>query len=311
MHLLGDKPSKRTFKNCKSGFKELDEWLMKRGVSKVLVCMEATGRYGEALAEYTYSHGHLVVVANPAFISRHKESLNQHNKTDPTDAEAIADYARCFRNRLRQWKPMDPDHKRLRDSIGQIYLLKKTLTAFRNRGACGLVDESVKDSNLATIRDLEEQLEAMEQLRDRLFEQLPALEMIRKIVDQVPGIGPEISNALAAKIDFEAFPTGRELACFVACSSSEWKSGKQKRRGKQKKAGDKQLRSLLRMGAASALRTPFYRDFVDRLRRKGLSEKQIIGAVARKMLLIAHALVRKKQDFNASFEHPLAKQRAA
>jgi transposase len=308
--LLQGKSRSRKFKNCKSGFKELDEWLKKAGVSQILACMEATGRYGEALAEHLHFLGHKVVVANPAFISRHKESLNQHNKTDPTDAEAIADYARCFQGRLRDWEPMDPNRKRLRDVLGQIYLLRKTMTAFSNRGGCGLVDESVKNSIEQTIAHMNHQLEAMEVLRDELFDQLPALQEVREIVDQVPGIGPEISDALAAKIDFQNFPSGRELACFLGCASSEWKSGKQRKRGKQKKTGDKQLRSLLRQGASSAMRTKFYHAFVDRLRKKGLTNKQIVGALARKMLLIAHALVRTKRPFDRLYEHPLALKKA-
>lgn len=313
VHLLlsENKHRTHTFKNCKSGFEELSAWLVRMGADVVLACMEATGRYGENLAKYLHCHGHMVVVANPAFVSRHKQSLNQHNKTDPTDAEAICDYARCFEQKLRAWEPLNPLHERLRDVLGQIYLLTKTATAFSNRGGSGLNDESVRRSNEESLAHLRTQLEEMERLRDELFAQLPLLQEIREIVDQVPGIGPEISNALAAKVNFDNFPTGRELACFVGLASSEWKSGKQKRRGKQKKVGDRHLRSLVRQGAASAMRCSFYRDFIERLKRKGLNNKQIVTALARKMLLIAHALVRNKQPFDRFYEHPLSQKKAS
>lgn len=272
--------------------------------------MEATGRYGEALAEYLFERDHKVVVANPAFIAAHKQSLNQHNKTDPTDAEAIADYARCFQDRLRLWEPLSPVHKRLRDVSSQIVLLRKTITAFTNKGKCGLVDEFVMESNTALVSHLQRELAKFESMREELFEQLPMLNELRHTIDEVPGIGPEIASALAVKIRFENFRSGRELACFTGSTSSEWRSGKQKKRGRQKKTGDRQLRSLLRTGAASAMRSRFYQPFVVRLRKKGLSKQQIVGAVARKMLLIAHALVRSNGHFDKFYQHPLAPKMA-
>lgn len=297
----------RRFRNCKSGFDELLVWLAKAGCNQILACMEATGRYGEELAERLHRSGNSVVVANPSLIAKHRGTLNQQNKTDPKDAEVIADYARCFASNLRLWEPLSEVHKQLRDVLGQIHILKKTRTAFSNRALSGLVDETVRQSTKNMIESVTEQIAEMEILRDKLFEQLPSLQRTREILDQVPGIGPEIADALAAKITFENFPSGRELSCFLGLSSSEWKSGKQKRRGKQKKTGDPHLRSLLRQGAVAAKRSKFFRKFVENLKRKGLQDKQIVGAVARKMLLIAHALVRNKQAFDPYYKHPLAR----
>ena len=301
-----DKTHRRKFKNSKSGFSELDEWLKKLACVQVFACMEATGRYGEELAEHLYSAGHSVVIANPAFIASHKKTINQQNKTDPKDAEVIADYVRCFQERLRTWTPMDPTRKKLLDVIGQLALLKKTQTAFTNRAKCGLSDETTIASLGQLQAQIKDAIEALERRRDELFEMLPALQEVRIILDEVPGIGLEISSALAAKIDFANFPSGRELACFLGLSSSEWKSGKQKKRGRQRKAGEKSLRALVRQGAAAAMRTRFFSVFIARLRRKGLTTKQIVSALARKILLIAHALVRNKQSFDRFYKHPLA-----
>lgn len=303
------KRRRRKFDNNPSGFKELREWLKSQADGPFLVCMESTGRYSEPVAEYLDQHGHMVVVANPGFVSQHKESLNQHNKTDPTDAEAIGSYARCFRDKLRLWKPLDEVHKRLRDVLGQMYLLKKTITAFSNRGQCGLFDDDVISSNDQILSHLRSELATLAQLREELFEQLPKLDEVRKIVDEVPGIGPEIADSLAVHVRFEDFRNGRDLAMFLGCGSSQWASGKQKRRGKQKKTGDPQMRSLLRQGAVSAMRSSFYRPFVERLRKKGLSNGKIVGAIARKMVLIAYALWRRKEPFDRFYEHPLAKKR--
>lgn len=310
--LLGKKTQTRKFKNMPSGFRELSAWLCRWDVKVALACMEATGRYGEKLAEYLHAQGHKVAVVNPAFICSHKSTLNKHNKTDPNDADAIADYARCFKTKLRLWEPKNPVHKALIDVVGQMHILKKTITAFSNRGGCGIDSEDVRELNEETLNHLKGQLEKLETLRDKLFDQLPALREVRKILISVPGIGGIIADSLSAKIDFANFRNGRDLSSFLGLGSREWKSGKQKRRGKQTKAGNPLIRSLLRMGAMAVAygEHSFFKEFADRLRKQGLEEPQILTAVARKIILIAHALVRKNQLFDCCFEHPLAKNAA-
>lgn len=311
--LLGESKRSRKFRNAPRGFGQLIEWLTRAGIEGVFACMEATGRYGEKLAKFLHSQGFKVVVVNPAFIASHKATLNKHNKTDPTDAGAIADYVRCFRTKLRVWEPRCPAHEALMDVMGQLLLVKKSITAFSNRRDCGLNSERVHALTEETIDHLRSQLKRLEHLRDELFAELPELQEVREVLNGIPGCGEEIADALAAKIRFADFRNGRSLASFLGLGSREWKSGKQRRRGKQTKAGDKQLRSVLRMGAMSAIyqsKCPIFREFATRLRKQGLQEKQIITAVARKIVLIAHALVRRKERFDREYSHPLAAKSA-
>src|SRR5215467_3522878 len=64
--LQTDRPAQGTFDNTPAGFKKLDGWLKKRRVKQVHACLEATGRYSEALAEHLHAAGHIVSVINPA-----------------------------------------------------------------------------------------------------------------------------------------------------------------------------------------------------------------------------------------------------
>jgi len=307
VHLLDEKKQRKgSFSNNTDGFPELNNWLNSMGIEKVHACMEATGRYGEKLAAYLHSQGHKVSIINPKFIKRHGEALNKQNKTDPNDAYVIAHYARCFEP--REWQPRSIVQNELLDVVGQIALIKKTRAAFLNRGKCGLRSSDVLKTNKELLAYLTKQLVKLEKLKDELLSRDPNLKKTAEIVDSAPGIGPEISVAMAAKIDFAKFPNGRQLACFLGLSPREWQSGEQKRRGKQTKAGDDQLRALLRMGAMSATYTnPLYIEFAERLRQKGSKEPQIFTAVARKMVITAHALVRKQQFFDSCYVHPLAK----
>lgn len=55
-----------SFSNNRQGFKELVEWLASYQVEEVHACLEATGRYGAALAEFLHTQGFQVSVVNPA-----------------------------------------------------------------------------------------------------------------------------------------------------------------------------------------------------------------------------------------------------
>ena len=305
--LLDEKRQRKcSFSNNTDGFPELSNWLNSIGIAKVHACMEATGRYGEKLAAYLHSRGHKVSIVNPKFIKRHGEALNKQNKTDPVDAYVIAHYAQCFEP--QEWQPRSAIQNELLDVIGQIAKVKKTRAAFLNRGQCGLRSTGVLKANEELLAFLTRQLAKLEKLKDELLAKEPSLKKTAEIVDSTPGIGPEISVAMAIKIDFAKFRNGRQLACFLGLSPREWQSGEQKRRGRQTKAGDNQLRALLRMGAMSATYTqPLYIEMAERLRQKGLKEGQILTAIARKMVLIAHALVRKQQFFDSCYTHPLTK----
>lgn len=304
--LCGQKARKKKFTNDEKGFRALSQWLVAQGVSKIHVSMEATGRYGNALATHMYEEGHKVSVVNPRWVSDHRDAMGKRNKTDSADSFVNADYARC--HEPRAWKPKSQIYQELCDLSGEMALVKKTLVSFKNRGQCGLVSAYARTVNETVVALLQEQLKALKAKADEVLAGDPQATVNFRIFDSVPGMGEEIALGLVANVDFSQFPGGRQLAVFLGQSSKEWQSGTKKRRGKQLKEGNGQLRAMLRMGAMSATYThPLYIEFADRLRKKGLREGQIITAVARKMLLIAHALYRKQQLFDLSYAHPLAK----
>ncbi len=301
--LIGERQHTQKFDNNAGGFKTLSAWLKRLGVTVALACMEATGRYGDKLALHLHTEKYKVAIVNPRFIASHKSTLNRQNKTDPKDAEAIADYARCFKQNIRMWQPKSQDHQALIDVIGHIAALQKMKTMNSNRLQSGIETPQVLDAIQRNLEHLEEELKEMEKLQKKLYASLPELAEVRKIAESVPGIGPVVSSLLAAKIDFANFKNGRDLAAFLGLSPREWQSGKQKRRGKVTKAGDKSIRANLRMGAMSVARNSFYGRFSERLEQQGLTNEQIFTAVARKLILIAHALIRKRQLFDCCYQH--------
>jgi transposase len=60
----GKKRSK-VFKNNASGFEEFITWVGRLDLEDPHFCMEATGCYGEALAEFLFEKNHKVSIVNP------------------------------------------------------------------------------------------------------------------------------------------------------------------------------------------------------------------------------------------------------
>ena len=56
---------RKTCANTPAGIDELQAWLQRHGGTRVHACLEATGRYGDRLAEALVNAGHVVSVVNP------------------------------------------------------------------------------------------------------------------------------------------------------------------------------------------------------------------------------------------------------
>ncbi len=121
---------KRSFKNDDNGFQGLLNFLQKHNVEQVKACMEATGCYSEALAEFLHNSGYFVSVVNPYCIKSYARSKLVRQKNDQTDAEIIADY--CQRQEPSRWTPPSPELKKLKHLYRCSVALKDELTLVNN-----------------------------------------------------------------------------------------------------------------------------------------------------------------------------------
>src|SRR5687768_9694509 len=72
----------KQFANRSAGFVALTAWLAKQEITQVHACLEATGPYSLALADYLHEAGHKVSVVNPLRIQAFAKSQLSRNKTD-------------------------------------------------------------------------------------------------------------------------------------------------------------------------------------------------------------------------------------
>ncbi len=113
--LVGNRTKYKVVANEAEGFRQLQGWAERHGYKQGRVCLEATGQYGYAAAEYLYKCGYMVSVINPARIKAYAASRLQRNKTDKVDAKLIAEF--CQREKPCLWSPPRPAYTDLKGMV--------------------------------------------------------------------------------------------------------------------------------------------------------------------------------------------------
>ena len=124
----------KVIENNPKGFNLLNDWLRTHTAQLapvVHVCMEATGVYWEAVAEYLAALGMRVSVINPAQIKAFGASRMVRTKTDKVDAKLIAAF--CFERCPAPWMAPSPGEQTLRAMVLRLDALQNMRTQESNR----------------------------------------------------------------------------------------------------------------------------------------------------------------------------------
>ena len=140
----------------------------------------------------------------------------------------------------------------------------------------------------------------------RLVASDPTLSRNFALVRSITGFGEVSAVILLAELPNIAEFTPKALAAFAGLSPSEHSSGTSVRRpGRISRVGSPRLRSILYMCALSAKRNnKALADFVRRMTDAGKAPKVILVAVARKLLVYAHAVIRTQRPFQPCPDAP-------
>jgi transposase len=146
--------------NGPSGWRDLLGWLAQQQLGQVHACLEATGRYGEGVAECLHQAGHVVSVVNPAQIKDFARSKLGRNKTDKVDASLAAEF--CLMFKPTAWAPPAGPVRVLRDLVRTREALQATLTEYRNRQGAGPLCDAANGALTQVIAALESQLQSLD-----------------------------------------------------------------------------------------------------------------------------------------------------
>lgn len=301
--LVGERVRHGAFSDTEAGFEQLLVWLARHRsdpAGALHACMEATGDRGLDLAAFLHGRGVRVSVVNPARVKAHGGSELARNKTDELDAALIARF--CRAHTPTAWTPPASGLRELREPVRRCDALKAARVQEMNRRAAGFASPAVAASITAHLDWLDEQIEAVFAEARRLIEADPVLSKNFALVRGITGFGEVSAAILVAELPNIAEFTPKALAAFAGLSPREHSSGSSVRRpGKISRVGSRRLRGCLYMCALSAKRTnEALAGFVRRMTAAGKAPKVILVAVARKLLVYAHAVVRTQKPFTSS-----------
>jgi len=287
------------FENSKSGFKKLFNWLKKHKAKQCPACMEATGRYGEQLAEALHAKGHAVSVINPAAIKRYAESRMRRNKTDREDAKLIAHF--CATQSPILWTPPPAHIRELQEMSRRLETLKDDRVSEENRLQSGLRSPVVIKTVKANITFLKKQIKGLEQAINDHLDNHPDLKEKTDLLRSIPSIGFGTATAFIAEVtDINRFESASQLAAYAGLTPSLNHSGKNNfAPGKLSKIGHKRLRSIFYMPHLSArTHNPIIQALVKRLTDAGKRASTIRGAVMRKLLHLCFGVLKTGKPFD-------------
>ena len=143
---------------------------------------------------------------------------------------------------------------------------------------------------LKLLDDLTAQLKGLESKLDLLGRADEKVKRLRTI----PGVGPRLSEAVAAIIDDpHRFKNGRHVSSYLGMVPRRWQSGEVDITGRISKCGNKLLRTLLVEVSWLGLKEPWMREIYDKVKHGDKKRSKVaIVALARQLLVRCWAILR-------------------
>jgi transposase len=263
-----------------------------------LVVLEATGGYELPLAAALAAAGLPVALVNPRQARDFARATGRLAKNDRIDAQVLAHFAQAVRPQPRplpdaQVRSLDALPSRRRQLVGM-------LTMETNRlGSCA--DRAVRADLEAHVAWLSQRLARSDQELKAAVQASPAWRAKDELLRSIKGIGPVASRTLLAALPELGTLADRQAAALAGLAPFDDDSGP--RRGVRRiRGGRSEVRAVLYMAALSARKyNPALRSFAERLRRAGKKAKVVLTAVARKLVVLANAVLRSGRRWDPQF----------
>lgn len=277
----------RQFANTPEGLDALTAWVRSLGVA--LVVVEASGGYERALLTALSLGGLPVSLVNPKRVREFAKAIGQLAKTDALDAAVLARFAEAIRPPV--WSMPAADAERLRALLTRRLQLVGMRTMEKNR-LQALTTPRVRRSVQNVIRTLDREIRQADKDLGEAIRACPAWAAKDDLLRSIPGIGPTLSRTLLVGMPELGTLTRGQAAALAGVAPMNRESGTF--RGARRVAGGRAVvRSMLYLASHAARQgNAVLRAFADRLKAAGKAPKVIRVALARKLLILANAVLR-------------------
>ncbi len=295
----GEKKSKLLkFNNEEKGYEKLLNYVEKEvEEGEKIYIMESTGIYHLRLAIYLYKNGSKVVVLNPYVIKKYSEMQMKRSKTDEIDARLISEYGYENKKRLLYFKPNSQEQYEIEQMLKLISNYKDLISKLCNYRE-GIKHNPYPSSKV--LRDIEKQItnlkESIKKLEKEIEKKLK--KSFKKEYEQlrsIKGVGAMLSASIISILNnFEEFSNAKKVSAYLGICPGVKESGTSVRgKGRIIKQGNRYIRKILYMCSITAMRyNKSCRELSERLKAKGKKWKEIVIAVANKLIRQAYGILK-------------------
>lgn len=295
--------------NGVEGFEELIVWMQGRGADTkhAVVCLEATGVYGEALCYYLSFRGYRVAVEAP---SKVKRAFGQSTpKTDTVDARQIAEYGHRFYDELEWWEPPSAvvEQVRVLLTAREQFTAQKVANMNARQALKYKVVTSVKAEETydQAIGQLRENIEEIDREVKRLIKEDDSFHRLMRTLTSVPGVGMVLATHLAVLTNgFARTNNHKELASYVGICPLEHTSGTSVyRKPRSRQYGPSRMRKLLYLAAMSvSTHNVQFRAYYLRKVAEGKPKRLVLNNIANKLVKIICAVVKTETPYIPNYK---------
>ncbi|MBY4679161.1 IS110 family transposase [Marinobacterium arenosum] len=298
-----NKKKSKVFKNRPAELANVCGWLLKNTGAEpqdILITVEPTGIYHEALIYHLHEQGFNIFLPNPAWVKSYLKSEGIVHKTDKSDATTLARYGLQKSNR-QLWSPEAPEVRELKALMRRLDALEKDRQRELNRleaSTFNSISERVLQSLQEMIRNLDAEIKALQDDIDDHIDRHPGLKKNRELLSSIVGIGPVMSRELTYLLAAKDFISAKQTANYIGVIPVLQQSGKWVGHTRLSKEGPGRLRAKLYMAAVVAKQhNPLIQDQYERLLAAGKNRMQALGAAMRKLVHICFGVVKNQQEF--------------
>lgn len=277
------------FDNSPDGIGQLVAWV--RTVTPERIVLESTGPYQKAAVGALLAAGLPAVVVNARQVRDFAKGTGQLAKTDTIDAGILAHFGEVVATVVRPLP--DKESLEFRDLCDRRSQLVRMLAAEKNhRHAARGVSVKVVNNIDKHIAFLQRQIEDLQERMDGIVSASETFKAKDEILQSIVGIGPQVSRTLLVHLPELGQGNRQTIAALVGLAPFADDSGSSSRL-RHIRGGRAKVRIALYQAAVAAIRyCPVMKAFYASLKARGKASKVALIAVARKLLVLANALLR-------------------
>jgi len=299
-----DKNGKERRKQVKNNLNGISKFLTMVPVDATL-CAENTGTYGDMLV-YLSNQSGIKIALSSGYSIRHSLGIIK-GKSDPIDAARIREYGERFHDKLilKEYDQEDiVELKSLYSLRSQLVKARKVLLAGEHaRSNVPMQSIRVKRYTDNALANLDTEIKGVEQEMEAIIRSDQELNENYELATSVQGVGPVITiNLIIRTGNFKIIDTARKAASYAGVCPFPNESGKMVGKRKTSPFADRKLKTLLYMGAKSAVKhNKEYRLYYQKKKLEGKPHYLIMNNISNKMLRTIYSVVKSKTPYSKDY----------